>query len=63
MLDKGGAAGPADVALIGDEAAVLASLRALADAGATDLVAAVYTPPGANAARTYDLLERYINAG
>ncbi len=63
VLDKGGAAGPADVALIGDEAAVLASFRALADAGATDLVAAVYTPPGANAARTYDLLERYINAG
>jgi len=42
---------------------VLAALRVLADAGATDLVAAVYTPPGENAARTYDLLERYINAG
>lgn len=63
VLDKGGAAGPADVALVGDEATMLDSLRALADAGATDLVAAVYTPVGENAARTYDLLERYINGG
>ena len=63
VLDKEGAAGPADVALVGDEAAVLASLRALAAAGATDLVAAVYTPASENAARTYDLLERYITTG
>jgi 5,10-methylenetetrahydromethanopterin reductase len=63
VLDKGGAAGPADVALIGDEAAVLNGLRALANTGATDLVAAVYTPADENAARTYDLLERYINGG
>jgi 5,10-methylenetetrahydromethanopterin reductase len=61
VLDKEGAAGPADVSLIGDEAAVLAGLRALAEAGATDLIAAVYTPVGENAARTYGLLERYIN--
>jgi 5,10-methylenetetrahydromethanopterin reductase len=61
VLDKEGAAGPADVSLIGDEAAVLAGLRRLAQAGATDLIAAVYTPAGENAARTYDLLERYIN--
>jgi 5,10-methylenetetrahydromethanopterin reductase len=62
VLDKEGAASPADVSLIGDEAAVLAGLRTLARAGATDLVAAVYTPAGENAARTYDLLERYINS-
>ncbi|MGI8856426.1 MAG: TIGR03564 family F420-dependent LLM class oxidoreductase [Thermomicrobiales bacterium] len=61
VLDKEGAANPADVSLIGDEAAVLAGLRRLAQAGATDLVAAVYTPMGENAVRTYDLLERYIN--
>lgn len=60
VLDKEGAAGPADVSLIGDEAAVLDALRALADAGATDLVASVSTPAGENPARTYDLLERYI---
>lgn len=63
MLDKEGAAGPADVSLIGDEETVLAGLRALADAGATDLVAAVHTPAGGNAARTYDLLERYTTSG
>ncbi len=60
VLDKEGARGPADVSLVGDEAAVLDGLRALANAGATDLVASVYTPAGENAARTYDLLERYI---
>ncbi|MCA1724129.1 MAG: TIGR03564 family F420-dependent LLM class oxidoreductase [Thermomicrobia bacterium] len=63
VLDKEGAAGPADVSLVGDEAAVLAGLRSLAQAGATDLVAAVYTPAGEDAARTYDLLERYIQTG
>jgi len=63
VLDKEGAAGPADVSLVGDEAAVLDALRALADAGATDLIASVYTPAGENAARTYDLLERYITGG
>jgi alkanesulfonate monooxygenase SsuD/methylene tetrahydromethanopterin reductase-like flavin-dependent oxidoreductase (luciferase family) len=63
VLDKEGAANPADVSLIGDESAVLAGLRALAQAGATDLIAAVYAPIGENAARTYDLLERYINGG
>ncbi len=61
VLDKEGAATPADVSLIGDEAAVLAGLRRLAEAGATDLVAAVYTPVGEDAARTYNLLERYSN--
>jgi len=63
VLDKEGAAGPADVSLVGDEAAVLDALRALADAGATDLIASVYTPTGENASRTYDILERYITGG
>ena len=63
VLDKEGADGLADIALIGDEATVLANLDTLANAGATDLVAAVYTPAGEDAARTYDLLERYIQAG
>lgn len=60
VLDKEGAANPADVSLIGDEAAVLVGLRELADAGATDLVAAVFAPPGEDPARTYDLLERFM---
>lgn len=56
ILDKEGAAGPADVALIGPEAAVRAGIGALAAAGATDLVASVYAPHGEGAERTLDLL-------
>jgi F420-dependent oxidoreductase-like protein len=59
ILDKEGAASPGDVSLIGDERTVLAGLRALAAAGTTDLVAAIYTPIGVDPRRTYDLLERY----
>jgi F420-dependent oxidoreductase-like protein len=42
MLDREGAAGPADVAIIGDEATVRAGLGRLADAGVTDFVASIY---------------------
>jgi alkanesulfonate monooxygenase SsuD/methylene tetrahydromethanopterin reductase-like flavin-dependent oxidoreductase (luciferase family) len=42
MLDKEGAAGPGDVALVGDEDAVAAQILALADAGATDFIAAEF---------------------
>lgn len=41
MLDREGVAAPSDVALVGDEASVEAGVRRLADAGATDLAAAV----------------------
>jgi alkanesulfonate monooxygenase SsuD/methylene tetrahydromethanopterin reductase-like flavin-dependent oxidoreductase (luciferase family) len=41
MLDKEGAASPADVALIGDEEAVAGAVARLADAGATDFGAAI----------------------
>jgi 5,10-methylenetetrahydromethanopterin reductase len=41
MLDKEGAASPADVAFIGDEDAVRASIERLAEAGATDFVASI----------------------
>lgn len=41
MLDREGAAGPSDVALVGDEGAVAEGIRRLADAGATDVAAAV----------------------
>jgi F420-dependent oxidoreductase-like protein len=37
MLDREGAEGPADVAIVGDEETVSAELARLADAGATDL--------------------------
>jgi F420-dependent oxidoreductase-like protein len=55
MLDKEGADGPADVAIAGDEAAVTAEIRRLADAGATDFAAAVFGSSG-DRARTMDVL-------
>ena len=42
MLDREGAAGPGDVAIVGDEDAVAAQISALADAGVTDFVAGEY---------------------
>jgi alkanesulfonate monooxygenase SsuD/methylene tetrahydromethanopterin reductase-like flavin-dependent oxidoreductase (luciferase family) len=42
MLDREGAAGPADVAIVGDEAAVRAQVERLADAGVTDFVASIF---------------------
>ena len=39
MLDREGAAGPADIAIAGDEDTVSAQITALADAGVTDFVA------------------------
>ncbi len=55
MLDREGAAGPADVALVGDEAAVEAQLADLADAGVTDFVAGEFGA-GQDAVRTRRLL-------
>jgi 5,10-methylenetetrahydromethanopterin reductase len=42
MLDREGAAGPGDVAIVGDEDAVASQIRELADAGVTDFVAVEY---------------------
>src|SRR6185437_14501140 len=42
MLDREGAAGPADVAIVGDEAAVTKGLRQMEDAGTTHFVASVF---------------------
>ena len=42
MLDKEGADGPADVAIVGDEEAVASALRRLVEAGATDLSLPVF---------------------
>ncbi|MCC7075647.1 MAG: TIGR03564 family F420-dependent LLM class oxidoreductase [Acidimicrobiia bacterium] len=58
MLDREGAAGPADVGLIGDESAVDAAIDALAASGATELIAVVYDP--ATRDRTLDLLRRRL---
>lgn len=42
MLDREGAEGPADVAIVGDEASVREQVEALAAVGVTDLVASVF---------------------
>jgi F420-dependent oxidoreductase-like protein len=63
MLDIEGAAGPADVAIIGNEQAVEQQLRAVASAGATEFAAAIL-PAGddarASVARTRALLKSLI---
>ena len=59
MLDREGAAGPADVAIIGDEATVGRKIAALADAGVTDFVAGEFAQ-GDDAKRTRDLLKSLI---
>jgi F420-dependent oxidoreductase-like protein len=65
LLDIGGAAGPADAAIVGDEAAVTARIEALFASGATDVWAAPF-PVGddrsASRARTRALLEELAAA-
>jgi F420-dependent oxidoreductase-like protein len=59
MLDREGAAGPADVAIVGDEAAVAAQIDALGGVGVTDFVAAEFGQ-GDDAARTRALLRDLV---
>ena len=61
MLDREGAAGPGDVAVIGDEDAVAAQILALADAGVTDFLAAEFAH-GQDRERTRSLLKAVIAA-
>src|SRR5437867_817229 len=65
MLDREGAEGPADVAVVGDESAVGEQLRRLAEAGATDFLAAPFAVPGDGDAveRTRALLAKLAAAG
>jgi 5,10-methylenetetrahydromethanopterin reductase len=46
MLDREGAAGPADVAIVGDESAVAGALEQLRQAGATDFLAIPFAVEG-----------------
>jgi alkanesulfonate monooxygenase SsuD/methylene tetrahydromethanopterin reductase-like flavin-dependent oxidoreductase (luciferase family) len=59
MLDREGAAGPADVAIVGDEDAVAGQITALADCGVTDFVAGEFAP-GSERHRTRALLKTLI---
>ncbi len=57
MLDREGAAGPADVALVGNEAELRAAVRRVEEAGTTDLGAVlVETEPSASE-RTMEFLQ------
>lgn len=65
LLDIGGAAGPADAAIVGDEAAVTARIEALFAAGATDVWAAPFPvgdDPSASRRRTRALLVELARA-
>jgi F420-dependent oxidoreductase-like protein len=55
MLDREGAGGPQDVAIVGDESTVEAGIRAMADAGVTEFNAALFGD-GESMRRTADLL-------
>lgn len=57
-LDRGGAAGPGDVALVGSEREIESQLRAFAAAGVTEINAAIFSAPGGNVEQTYELLAR-----
>jgi alkanesulfonate monooxygenase SsuD/methylene tetrahydromethanopterin reductase-like flavin-dependent oxidoreductase (luciferase family) len=60
MLDREGAAGPGDVAVVGDEDAVGAQISALAEAGVTDFVAGGYGS-GEDATRTHAFLRSLLS--
>jgi len=62
MLDREGAAGPEDVAVIGDEAAVARVVQRLADGGATELLAAPFGSTEEQA-RTISVLGEMAAAG
>ena len=61
MLDREGAAGPGDVAIVGDEDTVAAQIAELADAGVTDFTAAQLAH-GPDRERTRTLLKTLIAA-
>jgi F420-dependent oxidoreductase-like protein len=56
VMDTEGAAGPADVSVVGDEGEVRAALAAFAEAGATDFAALEFATNAADAAATRALL-------
>jgi len=59
MLDREGVAGPADVAFVGSEAQVAASIESMRDAGVTDFVAVPFQAPGAEADATWSVLRSF----
>lgn len=60
MLDREGAAGPADVAIVGDESTVKAGIERIGEAGATDFLAAEFGADDSERARTRELLRSLL---
>ena len=60
MLDREGAAGPADVAVVGDESTVRAGVSAMADAGCTDFLAVEFASSEQERTQTRDLLRALL---
>jgi F420-dependent oxidoreductase-like protein len=56
MLDREGVQGPADIALVGNEAQVGAAIDELSETGATDLIAVIVPVEGDTAERTLEFL-------
>lgn len=61
MLDREGVAGPADVAIVGNEEAVAEQIAAIYDTGATEFVAVEFGRPGVEADRTRELLRSLLD--
>ncbi len=60
MLDREGAEGPADVAIVGDESVLREKIQQLRDIGVTDFCGSVVAPDQAAADRTVDFLASEI---
>lgn len=60
VLDRGGLSSPAETVVTGPEETVLRELRRFRDAGATDLVISIASPPGERQ-RTLDLITQAAN--
>jgi alkanesulfonate monooxygenase SsuD/methylene tetrahydromethanopterin reductase-like flavin-dependent oxidoreductase (luciferase family) len=60
MLDREGLEGPADLAVVGDEATVRERIQAFADAGVTDLAASEFGSTPDERRRTRDLLRSLL---
>lgn len=56
MLDREGAAGPSDIAIVGDEAALQAGMQRLKDIGVTDFCASIVADGSEEFDRTFDFL-------
>ena len=60
MLDKEGAAGPADIAIVGNAETVSDQIKRLADIGVTDFDAAIFPVADDSDARTIEVLAKHL---